>query len=327
MGFSCGIIGLPNVGKSTLFNALTYSNRAEVANYPFATIEPNVGRVAVSDLRLQKLSNISKSKKIIPTFLDFVDIAGLVKGASTGEGLGNKFLSHIRNVDALAHVVRCFEDKNISHTSNRINPLEDIDIINTELLLADLEKLQNKKDSIATTAKGGNKELLKLLDFITKLIKIIEKGEKINSENFNEKENDYLEELNLISSKPLLYICNVNENSLPQGNDLSEKVEIKAKKESNKCIIISASIEAQISNFDKEDDRLYFLNDIGLREPTLNKAIDSGYNILNLITFFTSESKETRAWTIKNGSSGKMRIEGKDYKVRDGDVFHFLFNV
>ena len=366
MGFSCGIIGLPNVGKSTLFNALTHSNRAEAANYPFATIEPNVGRVAVPDKRLQKLSYISSSKKTIPTFLDFVDIAGLVKGASKGEGLGNKFLSHIRNVDAIAHVVRCFENENISHTSDKINPIDDIDIINTELLLADLEKLQNKKDSLIKASKNGSKELLRLLDFTTKLINIIEKGDSFNKENFNDKENFFLKELNLISLKPLLYICNVNEDSLPQGNNLSEKVEIKAKNELSECIVISAVIEDQISNFEKKDDRIFFLNEMGLKEPALNKAIKSGYNLLNLITFFTSGEKETRAWTVKNGSSapkaagkihtdfekgfiraetisyndfikfngevgcketGKVRSEGKDYKVRDGDVFHFLFNV
>ena len=196
MGFSCGIIGLPNVGKSTLFNALTHSNRAEAANYPFATIEPNIGRVAVPDKRLQALSHISNSKKTIPTFLDFVDIAGLVKGASKGEGLGNKFLSHIGNVDAIAHVVRCFEDENISHTSNKINPINDIDIINTELLLADLEKLQNKKDFLVKASKNGNKELLGLLDFTAKLINIIEKGDHINKENFNDKESFFLKELN-----------------------------------------------------------------------------------------------------------------------------------
>ena len=366
MGFSCGIIGLPNVGKSTLFNALTHSNRAEAANYPFATIEPNIGRVAVPDKRLQELSHISNSKKTIPTFLDFVDIAGLVKGASKGEGLGNKFLSHIGNVDAIAHVVRCFEDENISHTSNKINPINDIDIINTELLLADLEKLQNKKDFLVKASKNGNKELLGLLDFTTKLINIIEKGDHINKENFNDKESFFLKELNLISLKPLLYICNVNESSLPQGNNLSEKVKIKAKNEFNECIIISAVIEDQIANFEKKDDRIIFLNEIGLKEPALNRAINSGYNLLNLITFFTSGEKETRAWTVKNGSSasnaagkihtdfakgfiraetisyndfikfngeagcketGKVRSEGKNYKVRDGDVFHFLFNV
>ena len=366
MGFSCGIIGLPNVGKSTLFNALTQSNDAKAANYPFATIEPNVGRISVPDQRLQKLASISKSRKMTPTFLDFIDIAGLVKGASKGEGLGNKFLSHIRSVDAIAHVVRCFKNENIAHISNSLNPLDDIDTINTELLLADLERLQNKKESLYKKAKGGDKKSIKFINLVTKLIEIIEKGEKIKSKYFDEIENSYLKELNLISSKPLLYVCNVDENSVLKGNDLSEKVKIMAKKKLNECVVISASIESQITDFSKKEDRFSLLTDLGLKEPALNKVIKSGYNLLNLITFFTSGLKETRAWTISDGFTaikaagkihtdfekgfiraetisyedyikfngeakckemGKVRLEGKDYKVKDGDIFHFLFNI
>ncbi len=366
MGFSCGIIGLPNVGKSTLFNALTSSNQALAANYPFATIDPNIGRVPIPDIRLNNLSNINHSKKTIPTFLDFVDIAGLVKGASKGEGLGNKFLSHIRKVDAIAHVVRCFKDKNISHINNDINPLEDINIIKTELLLSDYEVLQNKKESLEKKAKGGDKEIQLILKLVTKLIKHVEKGEKINLSKIEKSEKKYLKELNLISIKPLLYICNVDENSIINGNLLSEKVAKIAENELNECVTISASIESQLAEFKEEKEKKLMLKDFGLNEPALNKTIRLGYNLLNLITFFTSGEKETRAWTVKNGTltpqaagkihtdfekgfiraqtisykdyiefngelgckeKGRIRLEGKDYKVQDGDVFNFLYNV
>ena len=366
MGFKCGIIGLPNVGKSTIFNALTESNKAEAANYPFATIEPNVGRVAVPDERINILSHISKSKKTIPTFIDFVDIAGLVKGASKGEGLGNKFLSHIREVDAIAHVVRCFENNNISHVSPLIDPKNDIETIATELILADLEVLQNKIISLDKKAKSGDKNIKKQLIVLKTLIKILNENKKININEFNEEDAFFIRSLNLISNKPLLYICNVDENSISNGNKFSKCVEEIAINEKNKIVIVSAVIESQISEFESKEEKLLILEDLGLKETTLNKVIKAGYNLLNLITFFTSGSKETRAWTvIKNtkvskaagkihsdfekgfiraetisyndfielkGESacrelGKLRQEGKDYIVKDGEIFHFLFKV
>ena len=366
MGFSCGIIGLPNVGKSTLFNALTQSNNAEAANYPFATIEPNIGRVVVPDSRIKELSKISKSQKTIPAFLDFVDIAGLVKGASKGEGLGNKFLSHIKNVDAVAHIVRCFDDKNITHIKDTINPIEDIEIINTELLLADLQTLQNSKESIVKKAKSGDKEIEMKLKIISNLTNKIEKGEKANINEFFDKEKLYVKELNLITLKPYLYICNINEASIINGNNFSDKVKSKALEEKASCIIASASIESQIANLDEEEDKLSMLKEFGLKKSALENMINSGYELLDLITFFTSGPKETRAWTLKKGlkapsaagkihtdfekgfiraetisyedfiefkgevgckERGKMRLEGKDYQVKNGDVFHFLFNI
>ena len=366
MGFNCGIVGLPNVGKSTLFNALTESNKAEAANYPFATIEPNIGRVPVPDSRINKLSEIGKSEKIIPTYIDFVDIAGLVKGASTGEGLGNKFLAHIREVDAIAHVVRCFEDENITHVSSTIDPLDDIETITTELKLADLETLQNKLSSLEKKSKNGDKEIKIQIDLILILQKKLNNDETIKGIELDKDEIIFYNSLNLISAKPMLYICNVDENSALKGNKFSKLVENKARSEGNNIVIVSAAIESQIAEFDNESDKLELLKDLGLKETTLKKVINAGYKILNLITYFTCGPKETRAWTIGmkttapkaagkihtdfekgfiraetisyndfiefNGESasreaGKLRQEGKEYIVKDGDVMHFLFNV
>ena len=364
MGFSCGIIGLPNVGKSTLFNALTQTNNAEAANYPFATIEPNIGRVAVPDQRVQKLSDISKSEKMIPNFLDFVDIAGLVEGASKGEGLGNKFLSHIRNVDAIAHVVRCFEDKNISHINNVVDPIGDIEIINTELRLSDLESLERTKENLSKKIKSEEKEIKVKFNLVSEIINKIENDEEIEIEKYNDNEKLILKELNLIILKPIIYICNVDEGVVTKGNVFSDKV---TKKFSNYEVVnISASIESQIANIGTEDEKELILKEYGLNDSALNKVIFSGYKKLNLVTFFTSGPKETRAWTLKKGltapaaagkihtdfekgfiraetisyndfinyngeigckEKGKMRLEGKEYIVQDGDVFHFLFNV
>tara|TARA_B100000579_G_scaffold303379_1_gene253217 strand:- start:466 stop:1560 length:1095 start_codon:yes stop_codon:yes gene_type:complete len=364
MGFSCGIIGLPNVGKSTLFNALTQTNNAEAANYPFATIEPNIGRVAVPDQRVQKLSDTSKSEKMIPNFLDFVDIAGLVEGASKGEGLGNKFLSHIRNVDAIAHVVRCFEDKNISHINNVVDPIGDIEIINTELRLSDLESLEKTKENLSKKIKSEEKEIKVKFNLISEIMNKIENDEEIEIEEYNNNEKLILKELNLIILKPIIYICNVDEGAVTKGNVFSDKV---TKKFSNYEVVnISASIESQIANIGTEDEKELILKEYGLNNSALNKVIFSGYKKLNLVTFFTSGPKETRAWTLKKGltapaaagkihtdfekgfiraetisyndfinyngeigckEKGKMRLEGKEYIVQDGDVFHFLFNV
>ena len=366
MGFKCGIVGLPNVGKSTLFNALTESSKAEAANYPFATIEPNVGRVAVPDLRLKILSDISKSQKIIPTYIDFVDIAGLVKGASKGEGLGNKFLSHIREVDAIAHVVRCFEDKNITHVSSSIDPLNDIDTILTELKLSDLETLENKLQNLKKKSKSFDKDIINEIDFIEEVQENLNLNKKIDKKILEEKKLILLNSLNLISFKPVLYVCNVDEKSIKSGNELSNLVKNKALEEGNDVVLISAEIESQIAEFDNENDRQEMLDDLKLEESSLKKVVRTGYDLLELITFFTSGIKETRAWTIskntlaptaggkihsdfENGfirvetitysdfieykgesscrNLGKLRQEGKDYIIKDGDICHFLFNV
>ena len=364
MGFKCGIIGLPNVGKSTLFNALTESNKAEAANYPFATIKPNIGRVSVPDNRLKILSNIEKSEKTIPAYIDFVDIAGLVKGASTGEGLGNKFLSHILEVDAIAHVVRCFEDDNITHVTSSINPLDDIDTIITELKLADLETLQKKLNNLEKKNNSGDKKTNTQINIIKKIQNKLNKDEEIKNPELEEK--NFFNSLNLITAKPMLYICNVDEKSLENGNNFSNSVKERANKELNEIVIVSAAIESQIAEFKSETDKFEMLKDLKLHETTLNKVIYTGYNLLDLITFFTCETKETRAWTITKNSTaqqaarkihtdfekgfiraeiisyedfsnlksevacreaGKLRQEGKDYIVKDGDISHFLFNV
>ena len=366
MGFKCGIVGLPNVGKSTLFNALTQSNKAEAANYPFATIEPNIGRVAVPDKRLEALASIGKSEKIIPSFMDFVDIAGLVKGASKGEGLGNKFLGHVRGVDAIAHVVRCFEDDNITHVSSNINPIEDISIINLELQLADLESLTNKKTSLDKKLKTNDKEIKFQYEIVSKILEILENDKRVLLNEFNYTEQDFIKSLNLISLKPTMYVCNVDEESIHNGNNLSKKVEDLVSQNNHLTVLVSASIEAQIAELDNKEEKIEFLKELGLDKTTLNKVIQSGYNLLNLINYFTCGPKETRSWTIEKNTlapqaagkihsdfekgfiraetvsyddyvenkgdagsrdSGKLRQEGKDYIVKDGDVMNFLFNV
>ena len=366
MGFKCGIIGLPNVGKSTLFNALTESNKAEAANYPFATIEPNVGRVAVPDERLKILGEIGKSEKIIPSYMDFVDIAGLVQGASKGEGLGNKFLGHIREVDAIAHVVRCFEDENITHVSSTIDPLNDIETINTELQLADIETLETKKNSLEKKSKQGDKTIKNQIEIIDKLLNNLSGINNLNKDEYSEEDNLFIKTLNLITTKPMLYICNVDENSVQNGNELSNKVNEYAVKNNHNSVIVSASIESQIAELEDNEEKLEMIKEMGLNSTTLTKVITSGYDLLNLINYFTCGPKETRSWTInkntlapqaagkihsdfekgfiraetvayedfikfkgESGSrdAGKLRQEGKDYIVKNGDVMHFLFNV
>ena len=366
MGFKCGIIGLPNVGKSTLFNALTESSKAEAANYPFATIEPNVGRVAVPDQRLEILGKIGKSKKIIPSYMDFVDIAGLVQGASKGEGLGNKFLGHIREVDAIAHVVRCFKDDNITHVSNNIDPLSDIETINIELQLSDIETLEIKKNSLEKKSKQGDKVIKNQISIIEKLLANLSNLNFLQNNQYSEEDDQFINTLNLITNKPMLYICNVDENSVQNGNELSKKVDEYAIKYNHNSVIVSASIESQIAELENKEEKIEMIKEMGLNDTTLTKVIKSGYNLLDLINYFTCGPKETRSWTINkntlapqaagkihtdfekgfiraetisyedfvkfNGEAGsrdegKLRQEGKDYIVKNGDVMHFLFNV
>ena len=365
MGFRCGIIGLPNVGKSTLFNALTKTSIAQAENYPFCTIEPNIGEVDVPDKRLEELSLMNSSKIIIPARLTFVDIAGLVEGASKGEGLGNKFLANIKEVDAIAHIVRCFSDKNISHINGEIDPIKDIEIINTELLLADIENLEKRIHVLEKKSRGSDKEAKEKLILIEKVLNSLNFGNPYDKKNLDEKSLKHFHEFNLLTDKKTLYVCNIGEDSLLNGNEFSKRVKKKFSKDNIETINISANIESQISSLPvKEQEE--FLNSLKLSESGLNKLIKKGYQILNLITFFTSGPKETRAWTIKSGSlapkaggkihsdfekgfiraetinyndlikegsltkakeSGKLRAEGQEYQIKDGDVLNFRFNV
>ena len=365
MGFKCGIVGLPNVGKSTLFNALTNSSKAQAGNFPFCTIEPNVGVVPVLDVRLDKLFQISKSKKKIYNTITFHDIAGLVKGASKGEGLGNKFLSHIREVDATIHVVRCFENSDIAHVENSINPLRDIEIIDTELMLADLESLERQTQNLLKKAKSNDTDAKNDLVLMKKVSDFLSEGMPIRLIDLTDEEIKKIKTFNLLTSKPVLYACNVNEDDASNGNDFTKKVFYKAKTENCEAIIISGSIEAEIAML-HETEKKEFLKELNLKESGLNRLIRTGFNLLDLITFFTVGPKETRAWTIKNNSTapeaagiihtdfqkgfiraetisysdylnfkseqaakdaGRMRVEGADYIVKDGDIFHFRFNV
>ena len=365
MGFKCGIIGLPNVGKSTLFNALTQTSQAQAENYPFCTIEPNVGEVDVPDERLSKLTKISSSDKTIPTRITFVDIAGLVEGASKGVGLGNQFLGNIREVDALAHIIRCFDDQNITHVNGSIDPIRDIETINTELLLSDIESLENRIANLEKKERGGDKDAPKKLKLIDTLIKNLNLGNLIKETEFDEDEMKYIREFQLLTNKETIYVCNTDEESITQQNSYIDLVGSYLKDKGLKKINISADIESQLSLLEISEQK-EFLNTIGLEEPGLNKLIIEGYKALQLITFFTSGPKETKAWTIKKGSlapqaagkihtdfekgfiraetisynelnsignfieakdSGKLRSEGKEYIVKDGDIMNFRFNV
>ncbi len=363
MGFKCGIVGLPNVGKSTLFNALTQSAAAEAANYPFCTIEPNVGEVGVPDPRLDKLAKIAGSKQIIPTRLTFVDIAGLVRGASKGEGLGNQFLSHIREVDAIAYVLRCFEDDDVTHVEGRIDPAMDAEVVETELMLADLESCEKRITNLEKKARGGDKEAKAQMALLEKALVLLREGKPARFVELSEDEKPGFEMLQLLTAKPVLYVCNVDEDSAQNGNAFSKKVEERAKEEGAGVVIISAKIEAELSSLDA-DERGAFLEELGLSEAGLDRLIRAGYELLDLVTYFTVGPKEARAWTIKQGTkapkaagvihtdfekgfirsetiayedytslggevpckdAGKMRLEGKEYIVKDGDVLHFRF--
>ena len=363
MGFKCGIVGLPNVGKSTLFNALTQTAAAQAANYPFCTIEPNVGDVAVPDPRLDKLAEIGKSAQIIPTRITFVDIAGIVRGASKGEGLGNQFLANIREVDAIVHVVRCFEDGDITHVEGRVDPLADIETIETELMLADLESLEKRVISLEKKARSGEKEAKEALDLIQRALKLLQDGKPARLTQRSAEEEKSFQMLQLLTAKPVLYVCNVEEAAADQGNAFSARVFARAQEEGARAVVVSAKIESEIAVMAPEDQK-DFLEAVGLAEPGLNRVIREGYALLGLVTYFTVGPKEARAWTITQGTkapgaagvihtdfekgfiraetiaygdfvglngeagardAGKLRLEGKEYVVADGDVLHFRF--
>ena len=366
MGFRCGIVGLPNVGKSTLFNALTETQAAQAANYPFCTIEPNVGQVAVPDERLDKIAAIAKSAKILPTQLAFVDIAGLVKGASQGEGLGNQFLGNIREVDAIVHVLRCFEDDDIQHVANKVDPLADAEVVETELLLADLESLEKRVPAAAKRATSGDKEAKLMASVLGQALELLKEGKPARlTEPKDEEEARVFQQAQLLTAKPVLYVCNVAEEGAASGNALSELVFAKAKAEGAEAVVVSAAIEAELVTMPPED-RTEFLAELGLEESGLSRVIRAGYKLLGLQTFFTAGPKETRAWTFPTGAkapqaageihtdfergfiraetiayddylalggesgareAGKLRQEGKEYLVQDGDVLLFKFNV
>jgi GTP-binding protein YchF len=363
MGFKCGIVGLPNVGKSTLFNALTQTAAAQAANYPFCTIEPNVGDVAVPDPRLDVLARIAGSREIIPTRLTFVDIAGLVRGASKGEGLGNQFLANIRECDAIAHVVRCFEDGDITHVEGKIDPIADIETIETELMLADLESLEKRVQNLEKKAKGNDKEAKETLDLVNRCLVLLREGKPARQAIAKPEERKPFAALGLISSKPVLYVCNVEEASADKGNAFSERVKARAAEEGAVAVVVSAKIESEIAVLPAAEQADY-LEAVGLAEPGLNRVIRAGYDLLHLITYFTVGPKEARAWTVEKGTrgpqaagvihtdfekgyiraetiayddyvagqgeagareAGKFRLEGKEYVVADGDVMHFRF--
>lgn len=365
MALQCGIVGLPNVGKSTLFNALT-SAKALAANYPFATKDPNIGIITVPDARLDKLAELVNPQKVQPTTVEIVDIAGLIKGASKGEGLGNQFLSNIREVDAILHVVRCFQDDNVVHVDGSVDPVRDKEIIDTELILKDLDGLEKRLDKYKKAAKTNNKEDVRNVELTEAIIKHLEQGKPARSLERSKEDSPFFKQLFLLTDKPILYICNVDENSVINGNDFTNKFEELVKDESAETIRISAAIEADIAELETLEEKMEFVQEMGLKEPGVFRVTRAAYTLLNLITYFTAGEKEVRAWTVLSGSTapqaagvihtdfekgfiraevikyndfvslgsesavkdaGKMGVEGKEYIVTDGDIMHFRFNV
>ena len=365
MGFNCGVVGLPNVGKSTLFNGLT-SSGAEAANYPFCTIEPNIGRVPVPDARLAVLAALASSERIVPTSLEFIDIAGLVKGASSGEGLGNKFLAQIREVDALAHVVRCFEDDEVSHTQGAIDPVSDVQVVQTELMLADLESLEKQRERHVKGKRGGDPASAALLEVVQLMSEWLERGDSVGRPALSDSEQELLRGLNLLSVKPVMYVANVEETAVLDGNLHSRSLGDFAKNNGDECINVSAQLDSEVAAMADPEERVEFLEALGLAESGLTRMVGAGYRLLELITFFTVGPNETRAWTVKKGTraveaaakihtdfargfikaeiisyvdfqseggetkareAGRLRQEGRDYIVKDGDVILFRFNV